>query len=335
MDFRRFEITDDDAGRRVDRVVRRLLPEISLSTVYKLLRKGLIRLDGKRIAPDHRAETGNVLMIAEAIAGFQGAGGGLDDESGSDVVAVTGAMPEIPNGILPETLLETDDLLFINKPVGIPVHGDGGLDSLIPTSSRAERSLSFRTGPLHRLDRDTSGVIAFSRSLAGARWFSGGMRERDFGKYYLGIARGRLREAAEWRDMNGDGMEMATVALPLECSRDGAFSLVRYHILTGRKHQIRIQTSLRGHPLAGDRLYDRDASGHGHLSGMPDRLAGHTYFLHAWQIVLGEERLPGLPKTVRAPLPEAFAVAVATLFGDDARSLIERGDLTWGEHEKP
>lgn len=321
MDFRRFQITDDDAGRRVDRVVRRFIPELSLSAVYKLLRKGLIRVDGKRVAPDYRAETGSVLMIAEAIADFQSAD--------------TGAMPGIPDETLPDTILETDDLLFINKPVGIPVHGDGALDSLIPTSYRAERSLSFRTGPLHRLDRDTSGVIAFSRSLAGARWFTAGMRDRDFGKYYLGIARGRLEEPAEWRDMNGDGMEMVTVALPLERSRDDSFSLVRYRILTGRKHQIRIQTSLHGHPLAGDRLYDHDASAHGRPSGMPDGLRGHTYFLHAWQIVLGDDRLPGLPETVRAPLPEAFAVAVATLFGEDSRSRIERGDLRWGEREKP
>lgn len=310
MDFRRYTITIDDADRRIDRVVRRFLPDISLSAVYKLLRKGFIRVDGVRVAPDYRAVFGSTLMIASALA-----------ESSPP----TGDAPVAePGSFMPEILLETDDLIFINKPVGIPVHGEGGLDGHISPSARAENSLSFRTGPLHRLDRDTSGVIAFSRSLSGARWFSSSIGEHAFRKYYLGIARGRLDADAEWHDSDAEGKDMITCAHPLASSADSAFSLVRYRIITGRKHQIRIQTALHGHPLAGDRLYERDAATGGHPSAIREKLPGRTYYLHAREIVFGDDRLPALPESVRAPLPEAFARVARALFGEAVLAEAER-----------
>lgn len=315
MEFRTYKITIDDDGRRVDRVARRFLPALSLSGVYKLLRKGLIRVDGKRIAPDYHVSAGSELGISAGLEPCM-------HEEKSPAATDSGFRPDI--------LLETDDILFINKPCGIPVHGEGGLDGLIPSSARAERSLSFRTGPLHRLDRDTTGLIAFSRSLEGAQWFSAAINDHVFGKYYLGIVRGIMKDEATWKDLAADGKEMVTLACPLAVSPDTAggtrepLTLARFCIVTGRKHQIRMQGALHGHPLAGDRQYDKNAS----------RGPGKTYFLHAWQLDFGANGLPGIPEKIVAPLPVPFKNLIRDLFGKDALAHIEDGELYWNEHEE-
>lgn len=319
MDFRSYTITKDDSGRRIDRVVRRFLPELSLSAVYKLLRKGLIRVDEKRISPDFHVEEGSSLSLAAFLFSPQ------DGPAAEPQVPPNSAPSAAPLSV--DIVLETPDLLFVNKPAGIPVHGEGGLDSLIPSSERAERSLSFRTGPLHRLDSGTTGLIAFSRSLEGARWFSEAIRAHRTEKYYLGIARGRLDREQEWQDAADDGKPMITFAAPVARSKSafGDFTLVRYRIVTGRKHQIRIQSARNGHPLAGDRRYD------GHSGSGISGFSG-SYFLHAWQLRFPEDRLPSLPDCLVAPLPAAFRTMIAKLFGPDALAHIDNGELYWSEH---
>ena len=127
----------------------------------------------------------------------------------------SGRQARIPTDI--PILLQTTDLLIINKPAGIPVHGEHSIDTLFsgdahlcdntiqcgamvrlsPNMPPAVRfgdkplqSLSFKPSPLHRLDKDTTGVLCFSRTLAGAQWFSQCLREKTVGKYYLGVVRG-------------------------------------------------------------------------------------------------------------------------------------------------
>ena len=315
MDLRKFEITQDDSGRRIDRIVRRFLPGLALPAVYKLLRKGLVRLDGKKVSPECHVEAGSFLEIAAAL--YE-----QTREPDQTRLAPADAGPES----FPATgtaslsvLLETPDLLFLNKPAGIPVHGEGGLDRMVPSSASATGSLSFRTGPLHRLDRDTTGLIAFSRSLAGARWFSEGVSGRLFEKYYLGIAEGSVAESGEWTDRTDDGKPMRTLVTPLAHGR--GCTLVRFRIITGRKHQIRIQTSIRGHPLAGDTRYGGRR--------FPSNGGTGTYFLHAWCMVFPPDRPEGLPPSLVAPIPEAFAGAIADFFGPDTLAHIRSGDVYW------
>ena len=292
MEFRKFTLTKDDSDRRLDRVVRRFLPEVPLASVYKMMRKGLVRIDGKKTSPDARTSAGSELWIATCVS--------------------ASAKPEVligKNAFLPEIILESPDLLFINKPCGIPVHGEGGLDRLIPQTAAAGQSLSFRTGPLHRLDRDTTGLLAFSRTLDGARWFSESVKQHSLEKYYLGIAEGNLSESAEWHDLSDDGKDMITRAVPLAFSsgKDNELTLVRYRIITGRKHQIRIQTSLHGHPLVGDVKYCKSSR-----SGKSTGCA--TYYLHAWQLVFPFSRPAGIPDRVMASLPDRFARMISCVF---------------------
>lgn len=299
MEFSVFTVTKDDNDRRVDRIARRFLPKESLSGIYRLLRKGLIRVDGKKIPPDHHVKEGNILNIAPNLL---------------DSIRSTTISPN--KSLIPDTLLETSDLLFINKPSGIPVHGIGGLDQLIPQTLASNSSLSFKTGPLHRLDVDTTGILTFSRSLEGARWFSQCVRDRIFYKYYVGILEGCLEINSQWQDKSDDGKEMITIAKPLCVSKNTLFplTLVKFQIITGRKHQIRIQSSLHGYPLTGDRRY-----------GCVKK--NDTYFLHALEIIFPDERLKCVPKRLLAPFPVRFIDKVNETFGQDVLAYIERGEL--------
>ncbi len=319
--MRTFRMEKDDDGRRLDRVVRRFLPDMSLSALYKLLRKGLIRVDGKKTAPDSRVTAGSELGIAAGILTVvPQKSAAADPVAAAGPAAVTVFSP-------PEILFETADLLFVNKSAGIPVHGKGGLDGMIAQSASSLASLSFRTGPLHRLDRDTTGIIAFSRSLDGARWFSQVLSDRGFEKYYLGIVEGTPETAAggstEWTDSCEDGKSMITVVRPL--SNAGGLALVLFRIVTGRKHQIRIQCSLRGHPLAGDGRY----GGKGPES---------TFYLHAWQLLFPAERPAGrpagLPERLIAPLPERFESKLRAVFPADVLARVEAGELYWEQDEE-
>ena len=100
---------------------------------------------------------------------------------------------------------------------------------------------------------------------------------------------------------------------------------MRYRIVTGRKHQIRIQTAGHGHALAGDRLYD------GHSLTYSNGSRG-AYFLHAWQLHFPEDRLPSLPDRLVAPIPAAFRNIIAQLFDPDVLAHIDNGELYWSEH---
>lgn len=330
MEMNAFRIEKDDDGRRLDRVVRRFLPEMSLSALYKLLRKGLIRVDGKKAAPDFRVSAGSELGIAAVIATAvppPAAATGVQSAGSASETAPAALRPA------PEILLETPDLLFVNKSAGIPVHGDGGLDGMIAQSASSAASLSFRTGPLHRLDRDTTGLIAFSRSLDGARWFSRVLADRGFEKYYLGLAEGIIEGEAEWTDIARDGKPMVTLVRSIANAREsggsqtgdstasGGLTLVLFRIVTGRKHQIRIQSSLRSHPLAGDSRYG-------------SKRKESTFYLHAWQMVFPTDRPAGLPDRLTAPLPARFISKLRVLFPADVLAQVEAGELYWEQHEE-
>ncbi|MCR5620917.1 MAG: RluA family pseudouridine synthase [Treponema sp.] len=207
-------------------------------------------------------------------------------------------------------------------------------------------SLSFIPAPLHRLDRYTSGILAVSRSARGAAWFSRAIQERTIRKFYLGICMGRLDEDALWEDRlasdgeseggrnrgfhtvrrveaneenggeeggnsnTGGGNLARTRVHPVCHGRRGQdeLTLVQYELLTGRKHQIRAQSALHGHPLYGDTAYGgRDSTAGG-------RAGGGAFFLHAFRMEFSPDNPLALPNRIEAPLPETFERAVRGWF---------------------
>ena len=160
----------NDHNRRIDRILRKALPEYPLSMLHRLLRQGKILVNHKRAVPKDRVPSGSVITVTEI--------GTKDREQGTgDKGQETKAQKLIPNSSLPrnpiphtpypslDILYQDSDLLILNKPVGITVHGPESLDTLVQTYLSAQKtekkSISFKPGPLHRLDKPTSGIIPF------------------------------------------------------------------------------------------------------------------------------------------------------------------------------
>ncbi len=301
--------------------------------IFQALRKRLVRLNGSRAEPSTRVHEGDKIEIAGFL--ISGYGDGLIPlpAPAADLPPAPSLVPASTPRTRLEILFQNEDLLFINKPAGISVQPSAGGKESISRIVREEwesagphGSLSFTPAPLHRLDRYTSGVLAISRSARGAAWFSKAIQERTIRKFYLGICTGKLEGDALWEDRltadsesSGSGFHTVrrtaeagdkgslarTQVHPVSQGRRGqnALTLVQYELLTGRKHQIRAQSALHGHPLAGDSAYGGANAGEGPSGG------GH-FFLHALAMEFPPDNPLSLPERIEAPLPEDFAKAV-------------------------
>lgn len=289
-----FLVGIDDAGRRIDRIVRIMLPGTSLSLIYKLLRTGQILLNDKKAKPECKVAVGDRLCIANL-------------QIGSQLEKI--AAPPTGNGnqsFADLILLETPDLVFINKPRGMLTHGQAGVDILskLYFGNRAGTSLAFTPAPVHRLDRNTSGLLAVSASLRGAQVFSRALQSGQLKKHYLALVQGLVPTELRWEDWlvrdddkkrsglgeSGSGQRAVSSITPIVTG--AALSLVNISLETGRTHQIRAQCAAHGHSLLGDRKYGGGYSACG-------------YFLHAWKLESPPDLLPGMPPRLVAPLPGA------------------------------
>lgn len=324
-DAHEFAAGPDDEGRRLDRVLRRLIPDMALSAIYAALRRGDIRLNGRRARPEARLAAGDIIAMVPRLAPSSPAPPG--SAPGADALEYGRFL-----------LLGSPDLIFLAKPRGLESHGPAGLDSLLAPGLRAARpaSLSFSPGPLHRLDRNTSGIITFPASAEGARRFSAALREDRIRKFYLALLSGRLPGPAVWKDsLIRD--EAGRRTLPAQAGAAGArgararasllgggelggreVSLALIELETGITHQIRVQAALRGHALVGDLKYGGPAlvpaccpawTGAG---GAP---AGGGYLLHAWSLVFEDGLFPELPPLVQCPLPADAEALLALALG--------------------
>ncbi|MEM5947622.1 RluA family pseudouridine synthase [Spirochaetia bacterium 38H-sp] len=249
--FMEFTAGEDDEGKRLDRLLRTLLKDASLSLVYSAIRKGHIRLDGKKVPQNTRVHTGNVISIKRNL---------------KDTIKKKTENLRTQYVIKPDDILmENRHLLAINKHPGIPTHGKGSLTDSVRSylSGKLSDSLAFSPSPLHRLDKISSGIVVFSSSIDGARWFTRMMRERRFLKYYLALMEGCAKKVETWtdnleKDFKGvrkkeTGKKAITHVTPIVNGKD--LSLVVCRIETGLTHQIRVQAALHSHVLAGDKRY--------------------------------------------------------------------------------
>jgi len=284
MDKRIFTAAADDNDRRIDRVVRKFLPAIPLSGIYSALRKKRILLNDGKALPSARVHAGDRIAIDTSL---------LD-------TPLNRRKPGPAEG-LPVVVFEGTNVIAVNKPRGISVHGEHSLERMVfsylePTM---RRSLSFSPGPLHRLDRNTSGLIFFGRSLEGARRFSELLGGRNSGKYYIGLFDGVITDFTRLSSPV-DGKKALSFLYPLASGGDSTLGCVR--IITGRKHQIRLQAAEAGHPLTGDAAYGGSAERGG-------------YLLHSYAFVLSRfDDIMGF-RECRAPLPGESEERLKTVFG--------------------
>ena len=299
-------IQKDDEGRRADKIFRLILGKMPLSRIYKEIRSGFLRINGKRTKEDTKVTAGDTIDVAQILMEF----------------AQPQEIKKTAHSINKETfkkriVFEDDGILVINKKKGELVHSDGSskrftpLDQLVREylEDETSASISFSPGPIHRLDRNTSGIIAFAKTAEGAREFSNALQNRETRKCYIALLDGKLTEPEHWEDYltrdektntshaapsgSGNGDLAITIATPFLIS--GGKTLAQVEIKTGRTHQIRCQASCHRHPLTGDAKY------HGSYNE-----AG--YYLHSCCIIAGDRTITGVPG-------QEFTAAVATIMG--------------------
>jgi 23S rRNA pseudouridine1911/1915/1917 synthase len=319
---RRYEITAATAeeGARLDRLLAQHLPQLSRSRVKALIIAGHVTADGATISdPSHRVKPGQRYAIT-----------------------VPDARPAKPQGqsIALDIVYEDSDLIVVNKPPGMVIHpGPGNPDMTLVNALIAHcgKSLSgiggeLRPGIVHRLDKDTSGLIVAAKNDLTHRALSAAFAAHDIERSYLAIVWGRPAPAAG--EIGGsigrhpiNRKKMAVVA------RGGKAALTRYRVLralgpaaslvecrlaTGRTHQIRVHMAAIGHPVVGDPTYGRMTSARSSVLGEGTRKAVQDFHRQALHAYLLGFRHPGSSATVRweAEIPSDMKRLLRVLEGN-------------------
>ena len=299
------QVAADDAEQRLDRFLRKLWPNATLGLIQRLVRKGSIRSDGKKLAGSHRLVEGTTLSFDLDRARFDELRGG-STERRSAVGAV-----RAPRSSPLDVLWSDTDLAFVDKPGGLAVHGGTGIGSdhlaarLQGLGGRT--ALTFQPAPAHRIDRGTSGVVAVGLSARGLRGLTEAFRERRVDKTYLAWVEGRLADDAGRIDVGLDVADRGSAGRKSAPSDEGRTAVTTWRVLgrgdratlcevdieTGRTHQIRAHLGAIGHPLVGDVRYGARSV----------RLLGpHRIALHAWRLSLVHPTT-GEALSIEAPCP--------------------------------
>jgi 23S rRNA pseudouridine955/2504/2580 synthase len=309
---------EGDAGQRLDNFLVRTLKGVPRTHVYRLLRKGEVRVNSKRARPDQRLEAGDRIRLPPVRRPEAVEPGAARPPSPSLQKLVTGAI-----------VYEDDDLLVLNKPAGVAVHGGSGMAHGVIEVLRAARPDAKELDLVHRLDRETSGCLIVAKRRAALRdlhaQFREGLAEKRYlalvcGKWNLGqkrielpLATGERRGGERHVAVRTHGQVAVSTFRPVQFFGNVA-SLLEVEIGTGKTHQIRVHAAYAGHPVAGDDKYgDRERN---------EELKGYglgRMFLHAASI--GVNR-PGTrePLHVSAPLSaELHAVLEALIKAPGSR----------------
>jgi len=250
-----FTIAENDSDKRIDSVIRRFLPLMPLKNIFKSIRSGDIRVNNLKVKQNHKLKIGDTIAIYKPYL----------QQKKTDTKNV---VKEIDRD---RVIYENRDILIYNKPRGVLVHGEkNSLDFQIRNylKDKVEESLSFSPGPLHRLDRNTQGLIAFSVSLNGAREFTNLLKNGGIRKFYIAVVDGIHSKKEVWKDsisrnemenksyVTSEGKISETIFKPI-FSKDN-YTIALLEIKTGRTHQIRVQCSAHNKPLTGDIKYNKN-----------------------------------------------------------------------------
>jgi 23S rRNA pseudouridine955/2504/2580 synthase len=296
-----------DAGQRIDNFLIRVLKSVPRSVVYRILRTGQVRVNGKRAKPDYRLQSGDRVRLPpvnqhKAVAR-------LPSKSLRDFVAAA-------------VIHEDRDLIVVNKPPGVAVHGGSGVSFGVIEALRAVHPELKELELVHRLDRETSGCLLIAKRRSILRSLHAQLRERDMEKRYLALVVGRWPYGKKTIDLplktnlkqggervvrvHAEGQEALTTFEPQEHFGKLA-TLLDVTLGTGRTHQIRVHAAHAGHPVAGDEKYgDRERDAKLQPYGLS------RMFLHASALTFtrGDD---AEPFRVSAPLPDDLEKLLARL----------------------
>jgi len=307
LPVRYLPIDETRAGQRLDNFLLAVLQGLPRTRLYKLLREGQVRVNKKRVAPSYRLVLGDTVRLPPMQLPLPGE---IRELKISETLATL---------ITTRILLETDDLLVLNKPSGMAVHGGSGLRFGVIEAVRALRPQQKFLELAHRLDKETSGCLLIAKSRTMLVNLNQLLRDNEVKKTYLALVHGRwprhlhrvdapllkneLASGERVVRVRAEGKESSTtfnirhvyadVNIPVN---DGCMTLIEAHPITGRTHQIRVHAAHAGHPLVNDDKY-----GDSRINATIHRQGLKRLFLHAAKI---QFTLPGESErlVIEAPL---------------------------------
>ncbi len=296
----------EDPGQRIDNYLMRVLKPVPKARIYRMLRRGEVRVNGGRVKPTYRVQAGDRIRVPPVR--------GVPPWSASAAHRPLHGLPPA------RVLFEDKALLVLDKPAGLAVHGGSGVTFGLIEALRALRLEPFLE-LAHRLDRETSGCLILVKSRSALKLLHSMQRERAIVKSYDLLVAGRWPRALNrvdlplYRYVTASGERRVRVAdhgKP-SCTRfrnmgvAATATWLRARLQTGRTHQIRVHATASGHPILGDDKYATRASAHCSRQGGARRLC-----LHASQLQFEWE---GRRLCIEAPLPAAFATVWWRLSG--------------------
>ncbi|MGR5250584.1 23S rRNA pseudouridine(955/2504/2580) synthase RluC [Vibrio astriarenae] len=273
------DIDEDMAGQRIDNFLRNQLKSIPKSMVYRIVRKGEVRVNKKRIKAEYKLQAGDVVRIPPVTIP-------ASTEEAQAPSTKLNKVAELESKII----YEDDHMLILNKPSGTAVHGGSGLKFGAIEALRALRPDARFLELVHRIDRDTSGILLVAKKRSALRHLQAQFREKTVKKFYFALVMGQWKPSCKVVNapllknevnsivrVNSKGKPSETRFKVIEQFEQA--TLVQASPITGRTHQIRVHTQYTGHPIAWDDRYgDRRFDAYTAQVGL-DRL-----FLHAANI---------------------------------------------------
>jgi 23S rRNA pseudouridine955/2504/2580 synthase len=312
---RQIQVDSEAVGTRLDQFLMRLLPSVPRSRIFRIVRKGEVRVNGKRAGPEHRLQENDTVRVPPVRI---------------EAEPAPGQPARVPLGVLEAVkasiISEDDKLLVLDKPAGIAVHGGSGLSFGVIEALRALRPKE-ELELAHRLDRETSGCLIVARKRSALRTVHELMREGQVEKRYLALLKGHWNLGHTRIDVplrtdtrvsgertvkaHASGKAAVSEFRPVQWFGKRA-TLVEVSLHTGRTHQIRVHSTHAGHPVAGDGKYgDEDFNAELRNAGL-DRM-----FLHAHSVSFDWPQ--GGVFSASAPLPPDLSKVLDALAGAAAR----------------
>jgi 23S rRNA pseudouridine955/2504/2580 synthase len=293
----------DADGQRIDNYLMSQLKGVPRSHIYRILRKGEVRVNGGRKKPVYKLEKDDLVRVPPIKI---------------DHVEQVNVPERVYQELLAGVLFENDLLMVINKPSGMAVHSGTGVSFGVIEAMKQHHKASEKLELVHRIDRDTSGCLLLAKDRKTLNALQNSFRSRDMQKSYLALIKGKLpaksivvTKPLEKREISGENM---VVVSPEGKSAHSEFilqqrfmgaSFVKVVIKTGRTHQIRVHAKSLGQPLAGDSKYG-DSEFNRHCK----KYGGNRLFLHAAELAfeLGDESFQ-----FKAPLPDELQAVLDKL----------------------
>ncbi|MHA3025294.1 RluA family pseudouridine synthase [Chromohalobacter israelensis] len=299
------EVSEGQVGQRIDNFLRTRLKGAPKSLIYRIVRKGEIRVNKKRVKADYRLELGDLVRIPPLR---------LAPEE-----AVREVSDGLRNLLAGSVLVEGPDWLVINKPAGLAVHGGSGVKiGLIEALRQVRDDLDFLE-LVHRLDRDTSGCLLLAKSRTALVTLNQALKAHQMDKQYLALVQGRWPTRREFVSARLDRFDAGNGERRVRVDSQGKVSRTRFAVreafsrvtlveaepVTGRTHQIRVHAAHAGHALLGDDKYGTREG-----ARLARELKLERLFLHSNALTFPEPS-SGRPVHVKAPLGETLEAVLA------------------------